>query len=663
MTGQPSRLAPDAPHGFGGREIDRSSPLRFRLNGRTFEAFEGDTVLSALLAGGVDTLGTLAGHALALDESCAPPVAPRRARGAAHGALPMDRTPALPGLDLVTTGPRTARARWAPWRFRFGRGSDLGLLLDTVGTLVDPWEDLSRAETLAADIAVVGGGIAGMSAALRAADAGQRVVLVEREPTLGGIARFFGRVGDEEPPDDRIARLNAQVASRDTVEVLVRAEAVNLSGTRLLVHQVQVIDGTPVPRLVRVAASHVVLATGMSERLPVFPGNRVPGVVGALQAFSRADRYGVWGGRSALVATSQNTAYRVALLAADAGIGVRRVVDARPAPRSRFIDFAKATGITLASGLLVRSVERQRGQLSVAFAVAIEGATGEAETIATDVLVASGGWQPRLGLWLMAGGAAAYDAGRSALFARDTLFDVRMAGSAAGLGGSSACEAAGAVAVDALLGRNTAPIEEALVETIYESPPAPTSHAAWRPGRLPAFLDSGTSFTLRRPGNGKDRFAARQFRPLSVADIAAAVETGAIPAEAAGIVAGERCLGGNARLPHSSWRLPQDEAMTEAPVPGFLHGRFGPRPLVASLVATDGRRLEAGCLAYASSELADPLDAVGVVITASDAAAHAGAPAARALLDRQKLANRPPLFVRDSSGAVPVEMVSGNGRG
>src|SRR4030065_2185396 len=43
-------------------------------------------------------------------------------------------------------------------------------------------------ENLSRDILVVGGGIAGMSAALEAAEAGYKVVLVEKEPQLGGFA-------------------------------------------------------------------------------------------------------------------------------------------------------------------------------------------------------------------------------------------------------------------------------------------------------------------------------------------------------------------------------------------------------------------------------------------------------------------------------------------
>ena len=38
----------------GGTWIDRSKPIGFRFDGRSYEGFEGDTLASALLANGVD---------------------------------------------------------------------------------------------------------------------------------------------------------------------------------------------------------------------------------------------------------------------------------------------------------------------------------------------------------------------------------------------------------------------------------------------------------------------------------------------------------------------------------------------------------------------------------------------------------------------------------
>jgi dihydrolipoamide dehydrogenase len=52
--------------------------------------------------------------------------------------------------------------------------------------------DQSSAEALRADVAVLGGGPGGYTAAFRAADLGKRVVLVEREPELGGVCLNVG---------------------------------------------------------------------------------------------------------------------------------------------------------------------------------------------------------------------------------------------------------------------------------------------------------------------------------------------------------------------------------------------------------------------------------------------------------------------------------------
>ena len=55
----------------------------------------------------------------------------------------------------------------------------------------------------AARVAVVGGGLAGLAAALELADAGHEVVLHEARPTLGGAVQTLPeREGDPPPPPD-----------------------------------------------------------------------------------------------------------------------------------------------------------------------------------------------------------------------------------------------------------------------------------------------------------------------------------------------------------------------------------------------------------------------------------------------------------------------------
>ena len=102
----PYRLAAGAPHGFGGSELDRSKPLRFRLNGRTVNGFAGDTVLSAALASGIQIAGRHGDIPLTLSETFAPQIVLARSPARDRRELPMERTPALAGVDYVTRGER-----------------------------------------------------------------------------------------------------------------------------------------------------------------------------------------------------------------------------------------------------------------------------------------------------------------------------------------------------------------------------------------------------------------------------------------------------------------------------------------------------------------------------------------------------------------------------
>lgn len=658
MKHQPNRLPADAKQDFGGGAIDRGKPLTFRLNGRRYEAFAGDTVLTALLAAGVDTAGTYHGEPITIDERFAPPVLMRGASDPTL-AMPMDRVPVVPGLSLTTLGPHQSAlslSRFAPRLMSLvGRhGRTLGHKLDDPRAIEGAWITRAPERTIEADTIVVGGGIAGMAAALAAADAGGRVVLIERRGELGGDARFFGAVGDQESPEAAIARLGTKIAATPSITQLPFTEAFALAGRTVRAHQVAVDNDRPQPRVVAITAPRIVLATGAAERLPIFPGNRAPGVSGAVAAFNRANRHGVWLGRRTVFATPHNFAYRLALLAADAGIEVQRVADTRPAPQSRFVDFCKASGITLATGLAPRAAEpgSDAAALKVAFAVSIEGAAGDTAPMTTALLVASGAWQARLALWLVAGGGCAWNEERRHLDARGHLEGVALAGAAAGHRGLPACIRSGEHAVATLLGNDAPPIEDLQPDAIYESHDAPTPIAAWRVGRGAAFLDGGITFTTRPTPRKEGGTSAGELHGLSVGDVAASVEVGLVPAADAGIIAAERCLGGG-EIADSGWRVTVASADNTPPtVPPYLTGRFGPKPQLAIVAADDGRNFDAGCLLYPSSDLSDPMRAVGAAIGRAP-----GGNGSVVVASRNAIAEGAALFLRDTSGPVPVRLV------
>ncbi|MGA9349710.1 MAG: CoB--CoM heterodisulfide reductase iron-sulfur subunit A family protein [Anaerolineae bacterium] len=78
---------------------------------------------------------------------------------------------------------------------------------------------------------VIGGGVAGMSAALDIADAGYKVILVEREPHLGGRAAQLHRTFPTlELVEDLVAPIIAAVTDHPNIEVLTGAQVVGVEG-------------------------------------------------------------------------------------------------------------------------------------------------------------------------------------------------------------------------------------------------------------------------------------------------------------------------------------------------------------------------------------------------------------------------------------------------
>src|SRR5690606_29985989 len=99
----------DAGHLLQGSAIDRTQPLQFRFNGHSISGFVGDTVLSALLAAGIDTIGRRDHAPLALSARHAPTISFAALAGDQQRALPMERTPATDGADYVTTARQLTR--------------------------------------------------------------------------------------------------------------------------------------------------------------------------------------------------------------------------------------------------------------------------------------------------------------------------------------------------------------------------------------------------------------------------------------------------------------------------------------------------------------------------------------------------------------------------
>lgn len=141
------------------------------------------------------------------------------------------------------------------------------------------------------DVAVIGGGPAGMSAALAANKAGAKVVIVERNPHMGGILRQCIHPGfglthfKEELTGPEFAQRYINLIAQTSISVITNAMVLHLDkegfGTPEGMHTIEAMSPEG---MIEISAPSVVLAMGCRERTRSeikIPGSRPAGVFSA----------------------------------------------------------------------------------------------------------------------------------------------------------------------------------------------------------------------------------------------------------------------------------------------------------------------------------------------------------------------------------------------
>ena len=164
-----------------------------------------------------------------------------------------------------------------------------------------------------ADVVVVGGGEAGLEAAIAAASLADRVIVVDEGPDVGG-ALLADRVGHA-----RAAELRRQALAAG-VRLLVPAVAIGVFEYGL----VPVAHGDT---LVKIRARKVIVAAGAMEQPLVFPGNDLVGVMLPEAVRRLVNLWSVAPGSRAFVVTADDRGLAAAADLTAAGVEMVGVLD------------------------------------------------------------------------------------------------------------------------------------------------------------------------------------------------------------------------------------------------------------------------------------------------------------------------------------------------
>ncbi|MBI3304351.1 MAG: FAD-dependent oxidoreductase, partial [Deltaproteobacteria bacterium] len=264
------------------------------------------------------------------------------------------------------------------------------------------------------DVAVIGGGPAGLAAAREAARLGARVTLVDDQPILGGHLRMqaatYTGVGEYSGLSgfDIARRLREAVESLPGVDVIRPATAFGYYEGGLL----GVVHGK---RLIHLRTKRLVVATGCSEYPPVFHNNDLPGVMLGSGVQRLLHLYRVKPGNRALVVTSNDFGFTVACDLVAASVEVVVVVDARASlpEHNDQVQQLRAAGVPI---LVSHSIQEARGRKHVQGALVVpldaQGypVTGAARSFSCDLICLSTGFAPAGALLSQSGCRLAYDA-------------------------------------------------------------------------------------------------------------------------------------------------------------------------------------------------------------------------------------------------------------
>ncbi|NUB43404.1 sarcosine oxidase subunit alpha family protein [Fertoebacter nigrum] len=426
----------------GGRLIDRSTAHEFTFNGKRMGGFAGDTLAAALLANDQMLVGRSFKYHRPRGVVAAGPEEPNALVNLGAGARlePNQRATTTELFEGLEAG---SQNHWPSLDFDIGILNNYAAKLLPAGfyykTFIHPrafWKhvfepivrqsaglgkapkdrDADRYEQAYAfaDVLVVGGGIAGLQAALVAGQSGARVMLLEQTAHWGGRAPVDGVTVDGQSADEWVKNAVQALERMENVTLRLRCCGAGVYDHGYVLADERVADhtpgdGRPKHRLWRIRAGRIITATGAIERPLSFAGNDIPGVMLAAAVRDYVVNFAISPGDRTVVVTNNDDAYRTAIALHQAGLVVPVIVDARAQANGALPMQARALGIRVETGKAIAKVKGGKRVTGVALcAQAGEGAV--LEEVACEAVAMSGGWSPVVHLWSHCGGKLTWDA-------------------------------------------------------------------------------------------------------------------------------------------------------------------------------------------------------------------------------------------------------------
>ena len=380
----------------GGR-IDRTRPIHFTFDGIQYGGYEGDTLASALLANDVAVVARSVTYGRPRGIFSAGVEEPNAIVQVGNETmLRATQVELVDGLEAIGLNGRGRLQLDTPSP---APGSPIFPSPSGGGQGGGPRYDKIYAHS---EVLVIGGGRAGITAALDAAQTGDRVILLDEQAELGGRLLSAGW-------NDWLTTSAATLESASDVRVLTRATAFGHYDQNLVLIAQRLKNGG---RLWQVRARRVVLASGAHERPLIFANNDRPGIMLAGAARTYVNRYGVAPGKRAVIFTNNDSTDVAAADLRRAGITVEAIVDIR-------------------AGEAIVDTRSQQENLRSVVVGSLTGSDSKRE-IDCDLLCVSGGFNPTLHLFSQAQGRLRYDEGLGCFVPDAAPPNVEIVGAAAG---------------------------------------------------------------------------------------------------------------------------------------------------------------------------------------------------------------------------------------